>query len=566
LRLLAPILALLALAPAAHAGTPAPGFNDQLVTSGLTQPTAIAFLPGGRLLVTEKGGRLVLVKGATTATLTNIPVCTASEMGLLGIALDPNFATNRFVYLYRTKPGSAGCGSSTGRFNQVVRVKMVGDSVQTGSLTQLLSGIRTVNGNHDGGALRIGPDKKLYVGVGDAGLGDVNGSPGSSTNPYSQDLSALEGKLLRLELDGTPAAGNPFIGQPGARGEIFARGFRNPWRFGFDRQTGALWLGDVGQNTIEEVDIVTAGGNYAWPRCEGTLPVGCQQPGDIAPIFSYPHQGTGALGEAITGGEFAGAGFGSFQGDYFFGDYVASKLYRITPNAARNGVTGAPSEFVTNAAGPVDIVFGPTGALYYAAINSGEIRRVLPARSCGGLAATIVGSAGNDNLSGSPGDDVIVGLGGNDTIDGLGGNDTICGGDGADTLDGGAGADVLLGGTGTDTATYATRTAGIHVSIDNVANDGNSTDGPAGARDNVRADVENLIGGGGGDTLTGSAAVNRLTGGPRADSLFGVGGNDILFANDGTADTKIDCDGGTADAAHVDSQDPATVGCESVGP
>jgi hypothetical protein len=262
--------------------------------------------------------------------------------------------------------------------------------------------------------------------------------------------------------------------------------------------------------------------------------------------------------------------------------------------------------------------------------------------TCNGKAATIVGTSASETLTGTAGNDVIVGQGGNDTISGGGGNDTICGGDGNDKLDGGTGADFLSGQAGIDTATYVTRTTAVTVDLDNVSDDGNSSDGPAsardnvrsdvenliggsgadtltgstvansldgrngadvlsglggidtatyatrttavtvdldnvsddgnssdgsaGARDNVKSDVENLIGGSGADTLTGSAANNRLTGGLGADSLSGLGGNDSLFANDGTADTTIDCDGGTADTAHVDSQDPATVGCETEGP
>jgi hypothetical protein len=270
---------------------------------------------------------------------------------------------------------------------------------------------------------------------------------------------------------------------------------------------------------------------------------------------------------------------------------------------------------------------------------------------CGNLAATIVGTSAGEPLTGTPGDDVIVGLGGNDTISGLGGNDKICGGDGNDTLNGGdgsdtfiggAGADRFNGGTGGDTASYADRTLGVTVTLDGVANDGNSTDqsgalkdnagtdvedvvggkgadtltgsavhnvlrggegadvmsglggvdavaydfrtagvtvdidgvaddgnsadGPVGARDNVQTDIEDLIGGKGADTLTGNEKNNGLSGGPGADILRGLGARDILFANDGTADTTLDCDGGTADRAHVDAQDPPTIGCESVGP
>ena len=130
----------------------------------------------------EKGGAIKLFDGSTTTTLATIPVCTGSEMGLLGIAIDPNFASNGFIYLYRTDD-SNGCGSATGRYNQIVRVTMVGNTISLGSLTVLLTGIQTDNGNHDGGVLRIGPDGKLYVGVGDTGLGDNVGGPGSSDQP-----------------------------------------------------------------------------------------------------------------------------------------------------------------------------------------------------------------------------------------------------------------------------------------------------------------------------------------------------------------------------------------------
>jgi glucose/arabinose dehydrogenase len=388
MRRLIAILAFLAFVPSAQAGTPVAGFNDTALVSGLSSPTAIAFLPNGKLLLTEQGGALKLIQGTSATTITNISVCSGSEMGLLGVAVDPSWTTNGFVYLYRTKPSASGCASATGRFNQVVRITMSGDTVLPGAPAELLTGIRTDGGNHNGGGLRIGPDNKLYVSVGDTGIGD-GGPPGASTNPYSQDLNALEGKVLRLELDGSPAAGNPYIGQVGKRGEIWASGFRNPFRFGFDPQTGSLWLGDVGQNTVEELDIVVAGGDYAWPKCEGTLPTGCQAnvPGPepvVDPIFQYYQPGTGIdpsleLGSTVIGGAFAPAGFGNFGGQYFFADYVSSKIYRGVPNAARNDLVGTPSDFVTSAAGPVDLVFAPNGTgLYYVAINTGQLRKVAP--------------------------------------------------------------------------------------------------------------------------------------------------------------------------------------------
>jgi hypothetical protein len=149
----------------------------------------------------------------------------------------------------------------------------------------------------------------------------------------------------------------------------------------FDPQTGRLWAGDVGQATIEEIDVVQSGGNYAWPHCEGTLPAGCQAaatPGPVIdPVFEYTHSGAGGLGNSVTGGAFATRSFGGLGGQYFFGEFTASKLFVSAPNAARDDI-GTPVEFVTGASGPVDIVFGPDEALYYVAINAGQVLRVVP--------------------------------------------------------------------------------------------------------------------------------------------------------------------------------------------
>jgi glucose/arabinose dehydrogenase len=381
------LIAVLAIASASRGGTPAPGYTDTLVVGGLTNPTGIAFLPDGRLLITEKGGfsgaqnaAVKLFDGVGTTTLGTIPVCAASEMGLLGVAVDPaTFASTGFIYLYRTE-SDGGCTTATGRSNEVVRVTMSGSTI--GSLSVLLTGMRTDGGNHDGGGVRFNSsDGKLYVGVGDTGNGDNVGCPGTSTNPYSQDLSALEGKILRLNVDGSVPGDNPFVGVMGARGEIFARGFRNPFRFNFDPVTGKLWLGDVGDLAIEEVDIVSAGGNYAWPHCEATQPTGCEQPGDTDPIFFYYHSTNCSgvapfLGSSITGGSFAGAGLGADAGSYFFGDFTGNAVYRLQPNGPRDGITGGATTIVTSAAGPVDVVTGPDGAIYYLAISAGEVRRL----------------------------------------------------------------------------------------------------------------------------------------------------------------------------------------------
>lgn len=383
------LVALISLCGPARAGTPASGFTDSLVVGGLSAPTAIAFLPDGTLLITEKGGALKLLDGSSTRTLVTLPVCTDSEMGLLGIAVDPDVASNGFIYLYRTKAGAGGCGTSTGRFNQVVRVTLSGGAVSLGSLAELLSGIATDNGNHNGGVLRIGPDQKLWVGVGDTGAGDNRGGPGSSTNPYAQDLGSLNGKILRLNLNGAVPADNPFVHTAGARGEIWASGFRNPFRMSFDGITGRLWIGDVGDSTVEEIDIGVAGGNYSWPRCEGNLqgppssPQACAVGTDIPPLFTYRHGGSPPLGGCVIGGAFAGSAFGLASGEYVFGDCTSSNVFRLALNPARDGFAGTAQPVSTDAGTPADFVVGPDGAIHYVAVGDGEVRRLAAVATVG---------------------------------------------------------------------------------------------------------------------------------------------------------------------------------------
>jgi glucose/arabinose dehydrogenase len=376
------VLILVALsAPTAQAaGTPPPEFSEVRVAGGFAGPTAMAFLPNGDILLTEKIGNLRKISGGTVTTVTTFPTtCTASEMGLLGVAIDPSFTAsgNGFVYLYRSSTDNGNCSDLSTRFNRVERITLSGGAYVAGSHTTLLSGIRTDGGNHNAGTLRIGPDNKLYVSVGDTGIGD-GGPPGASTNPYAQAMNSLNGKVLRLELSGAPAAGNPFTGTPGARPEIWALGFRNPYRMSFDQFSGRLWAGDVGQETLEEIDVVQPGGNYAWPRCEGNLPAGCMVAGDVAPVYVYPRTGTGVSGRSVTGGSVSGASYGVLPRHYIFGDFIARKLWSVPLNAARDNFAATPVDFVTNADGPVDIVTGPQGDIYYVAWNAGEVRRVTP--------------------------------------------------------------------------------------------------------------------------------------------------------------------------------------------
>jgi glucose/arabinose dehydrogenase len=360
----------------------APGFTQTTVASGLALPTAFAFLPDGRLLVTEQAGDLKLVDDGAVSTIATIPVamCSDFETGLLGIAVDPDFANNGYVYLFRTKDGDSGCFDLTNRFCEVVRITIANDTVDLQSLVVLLSGIRTDTGYHDGGALRIGPDSKLYVGAGETGVGDFGGGPpGTSTNPYAQDLNVLEGKILRINLDGTIPSDNPFVGIAGMRPEIFAYGFRNPWRLGFDPNNNNLWVGDVGEDTAEELDVVTSGGNFGWPLSEAKLPK--VAPGTVAPAFSYLHEIPGSLGSCVSGIAFAPPEFGTHAGGFyggflFFGDFDEGHIYRAALDKTRSKVSGKAVPFVNNTDGVVDLSFGPDGALYYLSYEAGELRRV----------------------------------------------------------------------------------------------------------------------------------------------------------------------------------------------
>ncbi len=348
------------------------------MAQGLLQPTAIAPLPDGRVLITQKAGQMLIASNGLARTIHTFGTCTDESMGLLGATLDPSFGSNGGVYLYKTNLTS-NC-TPTGRFDEVWRMTLTGDQLSGGVI---FTGIPTDAGKHNGGGLRIGPDGKLYVSTGDTGLGDNAGdAPGQSTNPYARDPNSLAGKVLRLELSGQPAAGNPY---PNG---VWAIGFRNPFRFGFDPQTGRLWLGDVGQDTLEEIDIVTAGSDYGWPTCEGTLPLSCP-PGVVRPAFTYPHTGPDNLGlspgASVTGGAFAPANFGPYGGQYFFADFVSGNIYRVPLNGARDGFAARPVLFLSGADGPVDIQFGPDGGLYYVAINKGSVRRVGPGTGVGSL-------------------------------------------------------------------------------------------------------------------------------------------------------------------------------------
>jgi glucose/arabinose dehydrogenase len=348
-----------------------PGFSETAVASGLNQPTDFAFLPDGRILILEKPGAVrIVVNGVLQTTpVVNLTaqVDDGFEKGLLGICLHPSFASTGWIYVYYT--------TNTPR-NQISRFTLVGNSINPTSEQPILQNIEATNGNHNGGTVLIGPDGKLWAAPGDSGTGGAKAQDLSSASP-----SRFNGKVLRMELDGSPAAGNPFLGDATKEPRIWAYGFRNPFRFSFRPSNGSPFIGDVGQSTLEELDVGSAGGNFGWPYMEGAI----QQPGGpgpcpatttcIPPVLAYAR----TEGTTITGGVFVtgNAYPPSLQGRYVFGDYGnGSGWIKFLEFDSDNAVVGELQDLATSAGGPVAFHLGPDGNVYYAAIGAGSIFRI----------------------------------------------------------------------------------------------------------------------------------------------------------------------------------------------
>ena len=380
-------------APVAEAATVPAGFTDVAV-AGFSAPTAVEWVPGDLIVVLEKSGALRVGRpgSSTFTTAIDLAVCTQSERGLLGFTHDPGFSTNRFVYVYYTAIAGGGCVNRVSRFTLGYD-----DRIDPASELVLLDGIASTGGNHNGGDLDVGSDGYLYVAVGDAGR-DPRGDSGSAgSNDAAQDLTLLNGKILRITLDGQPAPGNPLTGPGTARcatrgnsaatpftkcQEIFAWGLRNPYRFAFDRDDGSdrFYVNDVGQSTMEEVDVGMLGANYGWPMREGVCPQGqvppCAGPpaGLTDPITVYGR----TTGRSITGGAFVPDGLwpARYDGTSLFGDYLADAIWLMQPDGAVD--YGTP--FVTGADGLTDMTFGFDTAgravLYYT--TSSGLRAIVP--------------------------------------------------------------------------------------------------------------------------------------------------------------------------------------------
>jgi glucose/arabinose dehydrogenase len=371
----------LASLTAAMAGAP-PGFVDNVLFPSVAVPTGLAYEPGsGNAFVLEKGSsgtahvrRRALSDGAETTALTLTCVDSVGERGLLGIAFDPDYlqsASTRRVYLYYTQSMScAGVGS--GSRNRVVRYQESG-GVLSSEVSILEGPVLTSATNHNAGTLRFAPDKTLFISMGD-------NATGSDANPLSRDLSDLRGKILRVNRDGSIPVDNPFVGQSGARGEIWAWGLRNPFRFTIDPSTGTPWIADVGENTWEEMDRGVKGADYGWSCFEGNAPFRTCNPAPVnamSPVLVYPHAGGTFSGETIIGGPVYRSGNfpASYQGRLFFGDYVAGwiRSAKIDPG----GTSISDVQLFTDTAGSVvDLVQAPNGCLGYVDINGPKVHEI----------------------------------------------------------------------------------------------------------------------------------------------------------------------------------------------
>jgi glucose/arabinose dehydrogenase len=359
-------------------------FTKYVSTSGLL--SSMKFLPNGDLFYTQKGGTLRVVHSGTTlgTPVVTVPVDTYAERGLECVELDPNFSSNGFFYLYYTHSVATNQNQpNNGVHNQVSRFTYDFNTHQaiTGSEKVILGGIPNYGGYHNAGALHFGPDGMLYVSVGEAGKGVT-----------AQDLSQLTGKILRIDADNYPnsiiPADNPYVNTPGARGEVWARGFRNPFTMGFKPGTNTLYVDDVGGEKWEEINDVKKGGNYGWDQAEGNS----SNPAFTNPIYTYSHaSGLNGTNAAVTGGVFYdGNNFpASYKGKYFFADFVNRFIKVLDP------ATHQVSTFASSIYGPMDLDVGPDGQLYAMSSYGQMIYRIKYVGAGNNRAPAAVGTATN---------------------------------------------------------------------------------------------------------------------------------------------------------------------------
>jgi len=336
-----------------------PNFSDTLIAQGLNLPTKMEISPDGHMIfVSEKCGNLRVIEDEVLLAqpFESISVdCNGFDIGLLGIAFDPNYDTNGYVYVYYT-PSELPWKNRISRFTTDPANHHL---ALVGSEFILLDSEPLITDSHTSGEIEFGSDGTLFIAMGD-----------SYQPQLAPDLTTRFGKILRINSDGTIPTDNPHIGVPGAYPEIWASGLRNPFTFQIS-STGTMYIADVGQAGWEEFNEGLAGADYGWPSCEGP----CSTPPFVDPVYAYPHPGcpgcTVVGGAASIAGPFyEGTQFPSiYQDSFFFADYVEGYIKRLTP-------TNQVIDFASGIGSPVGMEEAPDGSLYYLTIVPGQIHKI----------------------------------------------------------------------------------------------------------------------------------------------------------------------------------------------
>jgi glucose/arabinose dehydrogenase len=345
-----------------QAATLPSGFTESQLASGMTAPTAMEIAPDGRIFVCQQGGALRVVKnGALLPTpFVTLTVNSSGERGLLGIAFDPDFTTNQYVYVYYTNPSPLR--------NRISRFTANGDVAVPGSEVILVELDPLSASNHNGGAIHFGPDGKLYAAVGD-----------NAVSANAQSVNTRHGKMLRYNSDGTIPADNP-ISFPGIAGSptgvnraIWAVGLRNPFTFAFQPGSTRMFINDVGQVSWEEINDGIVASNYGWPNCEGACTT--PNPNFRDPLLQYGRGSGTSTGCTIIGATFYNPPTNNFPnfyiGRYFYGDFCSGWIRAFNPADATSSLFG------TGIGNLVDLKVGADGSLYYLERgNTGRLMRV----------------------------------------------------------------------------------------------------------------------------------------------------------------------------------------------
>jgi len=341
-----------------------PGFEQETILSGLTEPIHLTELPDGRMLILEKQGKILIFDPArkpvqTTIYLTINDLDVAGERGLTSLVLDPDFEQNGYIYVYYAR-------ASTEK-NRISRFTHLGDFADPMSEVFIWQdNEKWLKCCHHGGGLDFGPAGKLYLTIGEG-----------FRKEKSQDLSRAGGKIIRINKDGTIPSDNPFVdGSGGNLDEIWAYGLRNPFRANWDDVTDRFFFGDVGSNdpltAREEINVGRAGGNFGWPDCEGS----CDIAGITDPLYDYAHAGPKFRGGSITAGfVYWGNLFPSqYTGAFFFADYSLAwiRYLRFNPD----GSVASVNDFASGVGAPVHLIEASDGSLYYVDIG-GNVQRIV---------------------------------------------------------------------------------------------------------------------------------------------------------------------------------------------